>query len=123
LAFYVLGARRTLRRPCHQVELHHLPTGAVHSWTHTDTSLQRQVSRAEATAADITLATDTLQAGADPDAVFPPRVGPRCGWCDLRRHCPEGQQAAPDRVRWSGLADLDEEQPGTDVGLSVDETD
>jgi RecB family exonuclease len=122
LAFYVLGARRTLRRPCHTVELHHLPTGSVHSWTHTDASLQRHINRAEATAADITLATDTLQAGAEPDAVFPPRVGPHCGWCDLRRHCPEGQQAAPDRVRWSGLAELDEES-GTDLGLSVDAMD
>lgn len=103
LAFYVLGARRTLHRPCHQVELHHLPTGAVIRWTHTDETLARQVGRAEATADDIIAATDTVSAGADPDAVFPARTGPHCGWCDLRRHCPAGQSAAPAREPWAGL--------------------
>jgi len=108
LAFYVLGARRTLHRPCNRVELHHLPTGSVHGWTHTDATLARQVTRAEATAEDITLATDTFAAGADADSVFPPRTGPHCSWCDLRRNCPEGQLAAPDRPSWSGLPDEDE---------------
>src|SRR3954470_18875599 len=32
LAAYVLGARRTLRRPCSRVELHHLPSGTVASF-------------------------------------------------------------------------------------------
>ena len=27
-----VAAARVLRRPCHQVELHHLPTGTVHAW-------------------------------------------------------------------------------------------
>ena len=105
LAFYVLGARRTLRRPCRQVELHHLPTGAVIRWTHDEESLARQVGRAEATADDIIAATDTVSAGADPDAVFPTHTGPHCGWCDLRRHCPAGQAAAPAREPWAGLPD------------------
>jgi RecB family exonuclease len=105
MAFYVLGARRTLRRPCNRVELHHLPTGTVHGFTHTEESLARQVTRAEATADDITLATDTFAAGADADDVFGPRPGMYCSWCDFRRHCPEGQLAAPDRPSWSGLPD------------------
>lgn len=107
LAFYVIGARRTLRRPCHRVELHHLPTGSVLSWRHDEASLQRQVSRAENTADDIVAATDTLEAGASPDEVFPARPGPQCTWCDLRRHCPEGQRAAVPAEPWSGLGELD----------------
>ena len=38
------------------------------------------------------------------DEVFPPRTGPSCGWCDYRRHCPEGTEAAPARRPWDGLA-------------------
>src|SRR6516165_9081370 len=34
LALYALAAGRALRRPCHQVELHHLPTGEVIAWSH-----------------------------------------------------------------------------------------
>ena len=29
LALYALAAGRVLRRPCHRVELHHLPTGEI----------------------------------------------------------------------------------------------
>ena len=36
--------------------------------------------------------------------VFPPRPGPSCAWCDYRRHCPEGTEAAPPRRPWDGLA-------------------
>ena len=104
LALYVLAARRTLRRACRRVELHHLPTGQVTAFEHTDESLARQVGRAEATADDIVAATDTLAAGADPDDVFPPAPGPGCSWCDFRRHCPEGRAASPDLDPWAGLA-------------------
>jgi putative RecB family exonuclease len=103
LAVYALGAARTLRRPCRRVELHHLPTGQVHGWDHTPESLQRHVTRAEALAEDIVTARDTVEAGADPDDVFPPRTGRHCSWCDLRRHCPAGQAAAPDQPSWAGL--------------------
>lgn len=105
LAFYVLGVRRTMRRPCATVELHHLPTGHVVSWTHDEDSLTRQVRRAEATAADIVAATDTVAAGGPPDEVFPALPGPRCSWCGLRAHCPEGSAAAPSVEPWSGLAE------------------
>ena len=106
LALYVLGARRTLRRRCSRVELHHLPTGQVASFVHTDESLARHVARADETAADIVTATDTLAAGADPDDVFPPRPAPSCSWCDFRHLCPQGQQASPELVAWSGLGEL-----------------
>jgi hypothetical protein len=103
LALYAVAARRSLRRDCRRVELHHLPTGEVVGHEHTDESLQRQVSRAEATADDIVAARDTLQAGAHADEVFPPVAGPRCAWCDFRRHCPEGQAASPVVEPWAGL--------------------
>ena len=105
LAVYVLAVRRTLRRPCHRVELHHLPTGRVAGWEHTEESLARHVGRAEDTADDIEAAAGALAAGGDPDELFPPRTGGQCGWCDYRRHCPEGQAAASERTPWAGLAD------------------
>jgi len=105
LALYALAARRTLRRDCRRVELHHLPSGDIVAHDHTDASLQRQVTRAEATADDIVAATDTLEAGAHPDDVFPPAPSPNCGWCDFRRHCPEGQAASPNVEPWSGLGE------------------
>jgi RecB family exonuclease len=107
LALYALAAGRVLRRPCHRVELHHLPTGEVLVWSHTDESLARQLRRAEDIAAEAAPADermrDGLQAGAY-DKVFPPRPGPSCGWCDYRRHCPEGAAAAVPRRPWDGLS-------------------
>jgi RecB family exonuclease len=47
LALYALAAGRALRRPCHRVELHHLPTGEILAWSHTDESLARHLGRAE----------------------------------------------------------------------------
>ena len=104
LALYALATASMFRRDCHRVELHHLPSGVVARAEHSEGSLARHVVRAEATAADIVTATDTLAAGAGPDEVFPPRPGPACSWCDYRRHCPEGQAASPERHPWDGLA-------------------
>jgi RecB family exonuclease len=104
LALYAVAARRTLRKPCHQVELHHLPSGTVAVWTHTDETLQRHVRRAQEAAADLTKATERLAEGAAPDDVFPPSVGWHCSWCDFRRHCPEGQAAAPELEPWALLS-------------------
>lgn len=112
LACYALGAARTLRRVCRRVELHHLRTGSVVDWTHTEQSLARHVARAENTADDIVAATDTVAAGADSDAVFPPQVGRHCGWCDYRRHCPEGQAAEPELEPWSMLGSASGTVPG-----------
>jgi RecB family exonuclease len=103
LALYVLAARRTLRRPCTKVELHHLPTGTVAAWEHTEESLDRHRRRAEEAAEEFHLATDTLNAGGDPDVLFPPQVGRQCSWCDFRRSCPEGQASGPSAEPWAML--------------------
>ena len=107
LALYALGVRRTLRRPCRRVELHHLPTGAVAAFEHDETSLAGHLERAEGTAQAIEAATDALAAGADADAAFPAVPSPACRWCDFRRSCPEGRAAAPEVASWAGLADVD----------------
>jgi putative RecB family exonuclease len=107
LALYVLGVRRTLRRKCRRVELHHLPSGRVAAFEHTDESLAGHVARAEQTAADIVAASDAVAAGADPDDAFPPRPGPACRWCDFRSICPAGQAARPEPDPWAGLANLE----------------
>jgi RecB family exonuclease len=106
LALYALAAGRVLRRPCHQVELHHLPSGEVHAWTHTDASLDRQLRRAEDVAAECAEADRHYQEDADhgeADGVFAPTPGVGCGWCDFRGSCPEGQRAGPARRPWDGL--------------------
>lgn len=127
LAVYAIASSRVMRRPCHRVELHHLPTGSVVEWEHTDESLARHLGRAEEIAAEASEADDRYRAwsagaprgvrtapgtGRTPpevppeiDALFPPRTGPLCSWCDFRRHCPEGRAAAGDRLPWEGLAD------------------
>lgn len=104
LALYAFATQRTLRRPCWRVELHHLPTGSVAGWEHTEQSLSRQVQRAEQTAEEIALATETLAMGGDPDTLFPPSPSRACSWCEFRRHCPEGQASSPELPPWSLLA-------------------
>ncbi|HEY7144037.1 MAG TPA: PD-(D/E)XK nuclease family protein [Streptosporangiaceae bacterium] len=109
LALYALAAQRVMRRPCLRVELHHLPTGRVLGWDHTEQSLARQLGRAEAIAAECGEADERYRSEPDTgrgDEVFPPRLGSWCGWCDYRGHCPEGLAAAPSRLPWDGLGDL-----------------
>ncbi len=108
LALYALAAGRVMRRPCHRVELHHLPTGEVLAWSHTDQSLARHLARAEAIAAECAAADERMARGLPAesyDEVFPPRPGASCGWCDYVRHCPEGAAAAVPRRPWDGLSD------------------
>ncbi|MGI5179055.1 RecB family exonuclease [Dactylosporangium sp. CA-152071] len=95
LALYAIAASRVFRKPCHRVELHHLPTGTVAAHDHTDDSLARHLRRAEATAADITTADAALAAGTPADEAFPVAPGPQCSWCDFRRSCPAGLDATP----------------------------
>jgi len=107
LALYALAAGRVLRRPCHRVELHHLPTGEILAWSHSEESLARHLGRAEAIAQECAAADERMRDGLPADRydeVFPPRTGPSCGWCDYRRHCPEGSEAARPRRPWDGLA-------------------
>ena len=123
LAIYAITAGRTLRRPCHKVELHYLPTGEVIAWEHTDESLERQLRRGEAIAEEIGTAgagSSVGTAGADSSVgtadergpgesdAYPARPGAQCGWCSMRAHCPEGQLAGPARNPWDALADLPE---------------
>lgn len=108
LALYAVAAARTLRAPCRRVELHHLPTGDVLVWEHTDESLARMVARAEDLAAEARAAEDAFRAGVtaeQAEALFPPRPGSLCAWCDFAAHCPEGAAARPRAVAWAGLAE------------------
>jgi RecB family exonuclease len=107
LALYALAASRVLRRPCHRVELHHLPSGQVVAWSHSDASLARHLSRAEGIAQECAVADEQSRDGLPAeryDEVFPPRPSPSCGWCDYLRHCPEGTTAAITRRPWDGLS-------------------
>ncbi len=105
-ALYALAARRTLRKECRRVELHHLPSGEVSAWEHTSESLDRHLRRAEEAADEIALATDTLAAGGDAELLFPPSPGRHCSWCDFRRHCAEGMAGTPELAPWAMLSPL-----------------
>jgi RecB family exonuclease len=103
LALYAVATERTLRRRCVEVELHHLPSGQVAAWRHDRASLDAHVGAAERSAAALAAAAEDLAAGADGDARFPAVPAPRCGSCDVRRHCPEGRAAAPESEPWAQL--------------------
>lgn len=129
LAVYAIASSAMMRRPCHRVELHHLPTGSIVEWEHTDESLARHLGDAEEIAVEASEADERYRtwsatarprgtgkrppaAGGTPpsvppevDAAFPPRTGPLCSWCDFRRHCPEGQAVSGGREPWEALAD------------------
>jgi RecB family exonuclease len=106
LAIYALGAARTLRKQCRRVELHHLPTGDVVAWDHTDDGLARHLRRADSIAREIAVLDERFRAGLsdeDADRLYPVSVGPMCGWCDFNRACPEGRAAAAARDSWAGV--------------------
>jgi RecB family exonuclease len=109
LALYAVAAARSLRRECRRVELHHLPSGQVLAWEHTPESLARHVRRAEQIATECADADERMRSSLPVekyDEVFPPVPSASCGWCDFRRHCPEGQAAAVSRRPWDGLAEV-----------------
>ncbi len=106
LAIYAAGAERTLRRRCRRVELHHLPTGDVLAWDHTDEALARHLRRADSMAAEISVLDERFRAGVDADEadrMYPAVVGPLCGWCDFNRSCPVGSAAVAPRDSWAGV--------------------
>jgi RecB family exonuclease len=108
LAIYAAGAERTLRRSCRFVELHHLPTGQVLRWEHSREGLARHLQRADSLAAEIADLEDRLRAGvpqAEADRMFPPVIGPLCGWCDFHKACPEGSASTSAREPWAALDD------------------
>jgi putative RecB family exonuclease len=110
LALYAVATEQTLHQRCRRVELHHLPTGEVAAFEHSDQSLNLHLERAGQRATDIMTAIDTVAGGADPEQVFGPAPGPSCSWCDFRRVCPEGQAASRPRSSWDGLGLLDAAQ-------------
>jgi putative RecB family exonuclease len=103
LAVYAVAAARTLRRPCSRVELHHLPSRTRAVVEHSPDELAGKVAEAESIAADCSRADEAYRAGDRSDATFAPKPSNRCSWCDFRRHCPEGQAAAPAREPWSAV--------------------
>jgi putative RecB family exonuclease len=106
LGFYASAVGAMFRRACRRVELHHVPTGTVVGHEHSPESLARKVAEAESIAADLVRADAAFASGwpaAELDAVFAPRTGPICGWCDFRAHCPEGQATAPVKSGWAAL--------------------
>ena len=110
MAVYVLGTRRTLRADCRRVELHHLPSGDVLGFDHTEDSLGRHLRRAESIADEAAAADGEFKAGLagaeELDRAFPPRTGALCGWCDFARHCPEGRAAAAPKRSWDAVEEL-----------------
>jgi hypothetical protein len=103
---YAVAAARTMRMPCRRVELHHLPSGNVAVWEHSEASLQRQLARADDIGAEAAAAHRAVATG-EPElleSAFPARTGPQCAWCDFLAHCPVGQAATPVRRQpWAGL--------------------
>jgi len=103
LALYAAAVWKMFRRRCVRVELHHVPTGTVAAHTHTDESLTRKVAEAESIARDARVAEAQFRELSAESTCFPPRVSSLCTWCDLRAHCPEGQQAGPEKSGWAAL--------------------
>ncbi|MEV5568641.1 PD-(D/E)XK nuclease family protein [Spirillospora sp. NPDC052269] len=118
LAIYAVAASRVLHKPCHRVELHHLPSDGVAVWEHTEESLGRHITRAEQIADEASAADEAYKASRVPrprtgeappvdhepwDELFPPRPGNLCSYCDFARHCPEGLRAAPRKDPWASL--------------------
>jgi len=121
LAVYVVATRRTMRTRSRRVELHHLPSGSIAAYDHSEESLERHLGRAQAIAEEASAAQslwhEQLSARAEDaadgdaaaieaiDAAFPASPGSLCSWCDFRRHCPSGREASSDRAPWDGLAE------------------
>ncbi len=124
LALYAAAVWKTLRRRCVRVELHHVPSGSVAAFEHTDDSLVAKVREAESIARDLRRADAAYRTGltgeADRQEIdttwFPPRLSPLCRWCDYRAHCPEGQTVGPEHSSWAALeASPTEPVPDPDV--------
>ena len=98
LALYAVAAARVLRRPCHRVELHHLPARAVHAWAHTDATLARHLGRAEDIAAECAAADERLPRRAGPrrgGRGLPAQPGTGLRLVRLPRGMPGGQRGHP----------------------------
>ncbi|MBC9821775.1 PD-(D/E)XK nuclease family protein [Terrabacter sp. MAHUQ-38] len=103
LALYAVASSRMFRRPCHRVELHHVPSGTVAVHEHSDDSLARKVAEAESIASDLRRADADFKEVGIESTRFGPRTSAICSWCDFRAHCPEGQRMGPEKSDWAGL--------------------
>ena len=107
LALYALAASRALRRDCRRVELHHLPSGQVLAWEHTDESAPAALRRAEDVAAECAEADERMRAALPRekyDEVFPPQAGPPAAGATTSElpGRPGGRRAAPALGRAGG---------------------
>ncbi|WP_405152168.1 RecB family exonuclease [Sphaerisporangium sp. NBC_01403] len=75
LAIYAVASSRVMHRACRKVELHHVPTGSIVEWEHTDESLRRHIGRAEEIAMEASEADELYRAWRADSA--PPRNGSR----------------------------------------------
>ncbi|NUR81599.1 MAG: PD-(D/E)XK nuclease family protein [Dermatophilaceae bacterium] len=98
LATYAIAASTMMRTPCRSVELHHLPTGEIIEWRHTDESLTRHLRRAEEIATEAATADDRYRA-----TMGPPASTKRPGGTSARRSSGAAGQLAPgERESGSG---------------------
>jgi len=107
LAIYAAASMRTLRMPCFQVELHHLPSGEILKHRHTNESLSRHLQRADSIGQEALVAQREFKAKAialeDIDDVFPPNPSRLCSYCDFLKHCPEGNSTATRAASWIAI--------------------
>ncbi|MEU8270997.1 PD-(D/E)XK nuclease family protein [Sphaerisporangium sp. NPDC049002] len=62
LAIYAVASSRVMHRTCRRVELHHVPTGSIVEWEHSDDSLRRHIGRAEDIALEASEADERYRA-------------------------------------------------------------
>lgn len=111
LALYALMVQRMLKKECSRVELHHIPSGTIAVWDHTDASLDEHLRRVESAAADMRRAEDTLAAVDDDvidevaDELFPPRPSGLCAYCEFLDLCPAGQRSHQRAQPWAAMRD------------------
>lgn len=107
LAIYAAASTRTLRKPCFEVELHHLPTGEVLKHRHTSESIARHLHRADSIGAEAQVAQKEFKSGnlgpEEIDDVFPPNTSRLCGYCDFLEHCPEGSAMTKRAAAWVAI--------------------
>jgi len=107
LAIYAAATARTLRMPCFQVELHHLPTGEILRHRHTSETLARHLGRADSIGQEAAAAGRAFRAGTlesdDIDEVFAPSPSRLCGYCDFLEQCPEGSAVSQRIASWAAV--------------------
>jgi RecB family exonuclease len=107
LAVYAVAASTMLRTPCHAVELHHLPTGEIVEWRHTDESLARHLRRAEELATEAAAADERYR-----ELVAAPPAGRARGSSAARPGGRPGSTAAGGRAEGAAASGESSSAPG-----------